>query len=145
MFELPSGAEIQGIIATLKASVGFFIPEIYLSVLFMLLILIDLVAKGRKNNLLAIATLVGLAGSTFFIFQQHSLPPGELFFGMYVLDEFALFFKYFFVLSGIVAVIVTMIDEQFDREVKSMGEYYALIVAMVIGMIMMASSADLLM
>ena len=28
--------------------------------------------------------------------------------------------------------------EQFDREVKSMGEYYALIVAMVIGMIMMS-------
>jgi NADH-quinone oxidoreductase subunit N len=145
MFELPSGAEIQGIIASLKASVGFFIPEIYLSLLFMLLILIDLVAKGRKNNLLSITTLLGLAGSTFFIFQQHSLPAGELFFGMYVLDEFALFFKYFFVLSGIIAVIATMVDEQFDREVKSMGEYYALVVAMVIGMIMMASSADLLM
>ncbi|NTV05093.1 MAG: NADH-quinone oxidoreductase subunit N [Chlorobiaceae bacterium] len=145
MFELPSGAEIQGIIASLKASVGFFIPEIYLSVLFMLLILIDLVAKGRKNNLLSITTLLGLAGSIFFIYQQHSMPPGEFFFGMYVLDEFALFFKYFFVLSGILAVIVTMADEQFDREVKSMGEYYALIVAMVIGMIMMASSADLLM
>ena len=145
MFELPSGAEIQGIIASLKASVGFFIPEIYLSVLFMLLIVIDLVAKGRKNNLLSITTLLGLAGSTIFIYQQHSLPAGELFFGMYVLDEFALFFKYFFVLSGILAVIVTMADEQFDREVKSIGEYYALIVAMVIGMIMMASSADLLM
>jgi NADH-quinone oxidoreductase subunit N len=145
MFELPSGAEIQGIIASLKASVGFFIPEIYLSVLFMLLIVVDLVAKGRKNNLLAITTLLGLAGSTVFIYQQHALPAGELFFGMYVLDEFALFFKYFFVLSAILAVVVTMADEQFDREVKSMGEYYALIVAMVIGMIMMASSADLLM
>ncbi len=145
MFELPSGAEIQGIIASVKASVGFFIPEIYLSVLFMLLIVIDLVAKGRKNNLLSITTLLGLAGSTVFIYQQSALPAGELFFGMYVLDEFALFFKYFFVLSAILAVIVTMADEQFDREVKSMGEYYALIVAMVIGMIMMASSADLLM
>ncbi len=145
MFELPSGAEIQSIIASLKASVGFFIPEIYLSLLFMLLIIIDLVAKGKKNNLLSIATLVGLAGSFFFIYQQHLLPPGELFFGMYVLDGFALFFKYFFVLSGMFAVIITMGDDQFKREVKSMGEYYALIVAMVIGMIMMASAADLLM
>jgi len=145
MFELPSGAEIQGIIASIQGSVGFFIPEIYLSALFMLLIVVDLVAKGRKNNLLAITTLLGLAGSTIFIYQQHALPAGELFFGMYVLDEFALFFKYFFVLSAIVAVVVTMADEQFEREVKSMGEYYALIVAMVIGMIMMASSSDLLM
>lgn len=145
MFELPSGAEIQSIIASLKASVGFFIPEIYLSLLFMLLIVIDLVAKGKKNNLLSIATLVGLAGSFIFIYQEHSLPAGELFFGMYVLDSFALFFKYFFVLSGILAVIITVGDEQFKREVKSMGEYYALVVAMVIGMIMMASSSDLLM
>ena len=61
MFELPSGAEIQSIIATLNANLGLFIPEIYLSLLFMLLIVIDLVAKGRKNNLLSIATLLGLA------------------------------------------------------------------------------------
>ena len=145
MFELPSGAEIQGIIASLKVSVGFFIPEIYLSLLFMLLIVIDLVAKGKKNTMLAISTLVGLAGSFFLIYQQQSMPMGELFFGMYVLDEFALFFKYFSVLSGMFAVLVTMADEQFDREVKSMGEYYALVVSMVIGMIMMASSADLMM
>jgi len=145
MFELPSGAEIQGIIASLNVSVGFFIPEIYLSLLFMLLIVIDLVAKGKKNSMLAISTLVGLAGSFFFIYQQQSMQMGELFFGMYVLDEFALFFKYFSVLSGMFAVLVTMADEQFDREVKSMGEYYALVVSMVIGMIMMASSADLMM
>ena len=145
MFELPSGAEIQSIIATLTANLGSFVPEIYLSVLFMLLIVIDLVAKGKKNNLLSITTLLGLAGSIFFIYQQHFLPAGELFFGMYVLDEFALFFKYFFVLSGMLAVVITMADEQFETEVKSMGEYYALIIAMVIGMIMMASSADLMM
>jgi NADH-quinone oxidoreductase subunit N len=64
---------------------------------------------------------------------------------MYVLDPYALFFKYFFVGSAMLAVIMTMTDDQFDTEVKSMGEYYALIVSMVIGMIMMASSADLLM
>jgi len=145
MFELPSGAEIQGIIASLEASVGFFIPELYLSVLFMLLIVVDLFAKGRKNNLLSITTLLGLAGSIFFIYQQHSMQPGEFFFGMYVLDEFALFFKYLFVISAMIAVVITMADEQFDREVKSIGEYYALIVAMLIGMIMMASSADLMM
>ncbi|NTW82967.1 MAG: NADH-quinone oxidoreductase subunit N [Chlorobiaceae bacterium] len=145
MFELPSGAEIQAIIATLNASVGFFIPEIFLSALFMLLIVIDLAVKDRKNDLLAMTTLIGLAGSMYFIYQQHAMPAGEFFFGMYVLDEFALFFKYFFVVSGMLAVIVTMADDQFDHEVRSIGEYYAIVVAMVIGMIMMASSADLLM
>lgn len=145
MFQLPSGAEIESIIATLKSSVGFFVPEIWLSVLFMLLIVVDLAVKGRKNNLLASVTALGLAASFFFIYQQHSLATGEIFFGMYVLDEFALFFKYFFVISGIFAVLVSVADEQLNREVQSIGEYYALIVAMVVGMIMMASSTDLLM
>jgi NADH-quinone oxidoreductase subunit N len=145
MFELPSGAEIQAIIASLKASVGFFIPEIYLSVLFMLLIVLDLVAKGRNEKVLSMTALAGLAGSLFFIVLQHSMPAGEFFFGMYVLDEFALFFKYFFVISGILTVIITMADDQFPDETRSMGEYYSLVVAMVLGMIMMASSNDLLM
>lgn len=145
MFELPSGAEIQSIIATLKASVGFFIPEIYLSLLFMILIVVDLVVKGRKSTLLSVFSLVGLAGSLYFIYQQHAMQAGEFFFGMYVLDGFAIFFKYFFVLSGMLAVVITMADEQFEREISSMGEYYALVVAMVVGMMMMASSSDLLM
>jgi len=106
---------------------------------------IDLVVKGRKNNLLSAVTALGLAGAFYFIYQQHLLEAGEIFFGMYVLDEFALFFKYFFVLSGILAVLVSVADDQLNRQVRSIGEYYALIVAMVIGMIMMASSADLLM
>jgi len=145
MFELPSGAEIQSIIATLKSGVALFIPEIYLSVLFMLLIVVDLVVKGRKNNLLSILTILGLAGSLYFIYQQHALEAGEIFFGMYALDEFAIFFKYFSVISGILTVLVSVADDHFNRHVKSIGEYYALIVAMVIGMIMMASSTDLLM
>ena len=145
MFELPSGAEIQSIIAALKTGVGFFMPEIYLSVLFMLLIVVDLAVKGRKNNLLPLLTVLGLAGSFYFIYQQHLLEAGEIFFGMYVLDGFAIFFKYFFVISGILAVLISVADDQLNRHVRSMGEYYALIVAMVIGMIMMASSADLLM
>ena len=145
MFQLPSGAEIESIIATLKSSVGFFVPEIWLSVLFMLLIVVDLAVKGRKNNLLASVAALGLAATFFFIYPQHSLATGEIFFGMYVLDEFALFFKYFFVISGILAVLVSVADEQLNRDVQSIGEYYALIIAMVLGMIMMASSTDLLM
>jgi len=146
MFELPSGAEIQSIIAILKSGLGFFIPEIYLSLLFMGLIILDLVLKGKnKNSILGWATLLGLGGSFYCIVQQHAMQTGELFFGMYVLDEYAIFFKYFFVASGMFAVVATLADRKFDEEVASIGEYYALVVAMVIGMVMMAAASDLLM
>ena len=145
MFAMPSGAEIQSIISNLRFGAGYFIPELYLSALFMVLIILDLVLGGRKNRILASATIIGLLGSVYFIFQQHSLPDAEIFFGMYALDRFGIFFKYFFVLTGILAVVISMEDEQLNGQDAGVGEYYALVVAMVIGMMMMASSTDLLM
>lgn len=145
MFEMPSGAEIQSIISTLKSGAGYFIPELYLSALFMVLIILDLVLGGRRKTILASATIIGLLGSVFFIFQQHALPDTEIFFGMYSLDRFGIFFKYFFVLTGILAVVTTMADEHLNAQESGMGEYYSLLVAMVVGMMMMASSTDLLM
>ena len=145
MFEMPSGAEIQSIISTLRAGAGYFIPELYLSALFMVLIILDLVLGHRKSRILASATIAGLLGSLYFIYQQHALPDAEIFFGMYALDRFGIFFKYFFVLSGVLAVVISIDDEHLNRQESGLGEYYALIVGMVIGMMMMASSTDLLM
>lgn len=145
MFEMPSGAEIQSIISILKGGAGYFIPEIYLSALFMVLIILDLVSGKKGGRLLPPVTIAGLLGGLYFVYQQHTMPDTEFFFGMYALDRFGIFFKYFFIVSGILAVLVTMIDDQLDRIESGMGEYYPLVVAMVIGMMMMASSADMMM
>lgn len=145
MFELPSPAEIQQIVGSLKTGVGLFMPELYLSGLFLVLILLDLVTRGKNSRLIGGATLLGLVGSFFFIAQQQTMPAGEFFYGMYLLDRFAIYFKYFFVISAICAVIVTMAEQRMERDAHGTGEYYALIVAMAIGMIMMVSSADMLM
>ncbi|NTW54297.1 MAG: NADH-quinone oxidoreductase subunit N [Chlorobaculum sp.] len=145
MFEMPSGAEIQSIISILKGGAGYFVPEIYLSALFMVLIILDLVTGRKNGRFLAMVTIAGLVGSLFYIFKQQAMPDTEFFFGMYALDRFGIFFKYFFVASGILAVLTTMIDTPLKKQESGMGEYYALLVAMVIGMMMMASSTDLLM
>lgn len=145
MFEMPSGAEIQSIISILKGGAGFFVPEIYLSALFMVLIILDLVTGKKNGRFLAVVSIAGMLGSLYFIFKQQAMPDTEIFFGMYSLDRFGIFFKYFFVASGILAVLTTMIDDQLKKHESGMGEYYALIVAMVVGMMMMASSTDLLM
>jgi NADH-quinone oxidoreductase subunit N len=145
MFEMPSGAEIQSIIAILKGGASCFVPEIYLSALFMVLIVLDLITGKKNGKLLATVTIAGLLGSLYFVFRQHAMPDTEFFFGMYVLDRFGIFFKYFFIASGILAVLVTWIDGQLDRNEAGMGEYYPLVVAMVVGMMMMASSADMMM
>jgi len=145
MFEIPSGAEIQSIISILKGGAGYFVPEIYLSALFMVLIILDLLTGKKNGRLLATVTIAGLLGSLYFIFRQYAMPDTEFFFGMYALDRFGIFFKYFFVGSGILAVLVTVIDDQLEKQESGIGEYYALTVAMVVGMMMMASSTDMLM
>ncbi|UZJ38480.1 NADH-quinone oxidoreductase subunit N [Prosthecochloris sp. SCSIO W1103] len=145
MYELPSGAEIQVIITTLKSSAAYYLPEIYLSALFLVLILVDLIFRPKKHHLLSITSLVGLAGSLWFIWQQHTMAGQEIFFGMYVIDEFAIFFKYFFVLSGILTVFLSMSSDELNNRASGVGEYYVLVVGMVIGMVMMASSTDLVM
>jgi NADH-quinone oxidoreductase subunit N len=145
MFEMPSGAEIQSIISILKSGAGYFVPEIYLSALFMVLIILDLITGKKNGRFLATVTIAGLVGSFYYIFKQQAMPDSEFFFGMYALDRFGIFFKYFFVASGILAVLTTMIDTPLKKQESGMGEYYALMVAMVVGMMMMASSTDLLM
>ena len=145
MFELPSGAEIQNIIATLKSGALHFLPEIYLSALFLVLILLDLIFRPKKHYLLSVTALVGLAGSFYFIFRQHAMTGNEIFFGMYAIDEFSLFFKYFFVASGMLTVMISMPSLELNTRASGLGEYYSLIIGMVIGMVMMASATDLLM
>lgn len=145
MYELPSGAEIQNIVTVLKSSAAYYIPEIYLSVLFLVLILADLIFGPKKHHLLSVTSLIGLVGSLWFIWQQHAIVGQEIFFGMYVVDEFAIFFKYFFVLSGILTVLLSMSSDELNSRISGLGEYYVLVVGMVIGMVMMASSTDLVM
>ncbi|MBN1928974.1 MAG: NADH-quinone oxidoreductase subunit N [Chlorobiaceae bacterium] len=145
MFEMPSGAEIQSIISTLKSGAGYFIPEIYMSGLFLVLILLDLVTGRKNSRLLGTVTIAGLLGGLYFVYQQHAMPDTEFFFGLYALDRFGIFFKYFFIASGVLAVLTTMIDDTLKKHESGMGEYYALTVGMVVGMMMMASSNEMLM
>ncbi|HED31071.1 MAG TPA: NADH-quinone oxidoreductase subunit N [Prosthecochloris aestuarii] len=145
MYELSSGAEIQTIITTLKSGALFFLPEIYLSALFLVLILLDLVVGPARRQVMSVATLAGLLGSFYFIFQQHSMTGTEIFFGMYVIDEFSLFFKYFLVGSAVLTVLLSMPSDELNTRSSGVGEYYVLVTGMTIGMVMMASATDLLM
>ncbi|MBI2828600.1 MAG: NADH-quinone oxidoreductase subunit N [Acidobacteria bacterium] len=63
--------------------------------------------------------------------------------GMFVLDTFALFFKFLFLL--VAALTMLMSIRYLEIEGAQAGEYYALIMFAVVGMMFMASGRDLLM
>jgi len=121
----------------------FFLPEIVLVGTFCVILLTGLIAP-KKASLLAWITFIGLALSFVFVLRQFGHNE-SLFSGMIALDPFAVFFKIF----SIVCVVCIILFSQFSNEVlqtvKRISEYYALLVAMTLGMFLMASATHLLM
>ncbi|MEE9217875.1 MAG: NADH-quinone oxidoreductase subunit N [Acidobacteriota bacterium] len=62
--------------------------------------------------------------------------------GMFVLDRFALFFKGLFLLSGLLTMLMSVRYLEIER--AQAGEYYALIMFAVVGMMFMVSARDLI-
>ncbi|MCS6988448.1 MAG: NADH-quinone oxidoreductase subunit N [Chloroherpetonaceae bacterium] len=136
---------LPDIVAQIKASVGAFIPELSLSALFLLLIVLDMVLS-EKRVVIPVASLVGFVITGFFVWQQIDAPNQEYFLRMHVVDPFAVFFKFLFLGASALAVLLSMDSEELnEKNARSIGEYYAILVAMALGMFLMASASDMLM
>ena len=126
-------------------SLLYFSPEILLVIFAAAVILLDLVVKDRESVAVAYLSLVGLVCVfaavliTHFSFRN----PVSLFLGMIRLDEFSTFFKILLLLATAATVLFSLRSEELDARLK--GEYYALLLAITLGMFLMASSTNLLM
>lgn len=104
------------------------------------LLLLDLWTVERDKRRLGYAAAL-IVGVIFLASFAVLIPePREAFGGMYVLDEFALFFKRFFLLAAL--LILVMAVEYADRFDAGAGEYYALILFALAGMMFAASAHD---
>ena len=128
-------------------SLLYFTPEILLVVFAAAVIILDLVMKNRESIAVAYLSLVGVAcvfGAV--LFTHASLGDNEsisLFLGMVRLDRFAIFFKIILLLATAATILFSLRSEELDARLK--GEYYALLLAVTLGMFLMASSTNLLM
>jgi NADH-quinone oxidoreductase subunit N len=133
------------IIEQVKISVGAFVPELALSILFLVVVVLDMVID-KKHTVIPLALIVGFVVTGFFTWQQLDMQNQEYFLRMHVVDPFAVFFKFLFLGAGVLAVLMTMDSEELgEKSVANIGEYYAILVAMVLGMFLMASASDMLM
>jgi NADH-quinone oxidoreductase subunit N len=133
------------IIEQVKLSLSAFVPELSLSALFLVVIVLDMLLN-EKRVAIPVVVLIGLAITGFFTWQQLDMPNQEYFLRMHVVDPFAVFFKFLFLGAGVLAVLITMDSEELgERNVANIGEYYAVLIGMVLGMFLMASASDMLM
>jgi NADH-quinone oxidoreductase subunit N len=118
-------------------NLGPVMPELFMTVLALVLLLADLFLIKKKGVLAALSilgvgvvafTLIGSSGSTFG--------------GMFISDGYSSFFKIIFFINLILSVLISI--KYIGIERVNFGEYYSLITLSTLGMMVMASAADLI-
>ena len=122
-----------------------FGPELALLIAAGLIVVGDVTLPLRRRTRRAFSVGLGLVGITASIIWSVILiatdEQGEAFDGMLVVDDFSLFFNFLF--AGVAAVIILASADFLERS-RFQSEYVALVLASTVGMMLMASTVDLI-
>ncbi len=114
------------------------LPEVFLFLWAILIFILDFFWKQEKQNL----GYVALVGIVLTMLLALNSPQGQLFGGMFLADSFSSFFNMIFLLTGFLT-IASSID--FVRRLRAhQGEYFALLLLCMVGMMFLASAGDLI-
>lgn len=132
----------------LTTSLQLIKPEIALSILLVVIVLFDLIFDKRKN-LLPFISIIGLLIVAYFISQQFGLDTfafktGKLGKGLVAVDSFSAFFKMIVLLSSIFIILFSVTSKEIIENDDRHGEYYTLMIGMILGMFLISSAADLI-
>ncbi len=125
-------------------------PQLSLIFLALIVMVVDLFVK-RRIVTVAVA-LIGLIVPLGFTISQaflvgpmvadHTIPGVHAFYGMLVVDQYAIFFNIIFLITA--AIIILSSYNYVGKYVKADGEFYTLLLFSVTGMMFMASTSELL-
>ncbi len=135
----------------LYQSLNLIVPEIVLSVSLIVLVLADLIFHKDKKIIPYIA-LAAILITGYFVLNQFGnfgtafLTPSAVKnnFGMVAVDSFGIFFKMIVLVSSLFIVFFSFGSGEINKVKDRLGEYYALIFGMILGMFLMISATDLI-
>jgi NADH-quinone oxidoreductase subunit N len=136
--------------ANLYQSLHLIRPEIVLSIALVVLVMCDLIFHKNKKAIPYIAMLGILVTGVFvflnngvsgFAFPQSNL-MGKI--GIVAVDSFGTFFKLLIIISSLLIVFFSFHSEEIQKITDRIGEYYALIFGMMLGMFIIVSATDLI-
>ncbi len=119
-------------------------PEATLTLLALVVMAVDLFTKRRivvvATALIGLIVPIGLTISQIFILDfSHA---NHAFFNMLSVDSYSVFFKIVFLLIAVVMILASY--EYVTKYVRSDGEFYTLMLFSVVGMMLMASTTELI-
>jgi len=127
-------------------SLRYFRPELTITIFIVLVALTDLFLRGtpeRKRGILMDVSMVGVVLSVIMVLLAGDTSPKLIFFGMTAVDGFAVFFK--FLLAGAVLLVGIIAYRSNEVASEDVGEFYSFLLALLLGMYLLASAANLLM
>ncbi len=118
-------------------------PEIVLGAGLCLVLLVDLFVAENKKWILATLSGFVLLGALLPVVTLGVIGGDvrSMFDDRYVIDNFSLVLKALFLLSGYIVVLLS--THEIEEGGYHQGEYYVMLLSSILGMIMMASSRDL--
>ena len=122
------------------SSLLFYIPELIILAGILIAILFESVPHLRIFVYPSVIVSLILSSLCLFFIDTTNQP---LFMGMIIHDSFALYFKVIMIFTTLSIVLVSKEDNSIKGDVK--GEYYALILMILLGLFSMVSARNLLM
>ncbi|MBI2171620.1 MAG: NADH-quinone oxidoreductase subunit N [Chloroflexi bacterium] len=126
----------------LTANLYLLWPEFLLAGLAFVVLTADFFLPAERKNYLALVSILGLAAliifTTAFLLNRNAALYG----GLILIDRFSLLFKVTFLGLGI--LMVWSSADFVKRYLSHPGEYYAMVLFSILGMVVMASAGELL-
>src|ERR1700692_986101 len=119
------------------------LPMVELTIFALGILLIDLMVPREWKWISAVGAFVGVAFAALCVWEiQSTLPIGAVgFYNSLRVDRFAIFFWYLFLAAASIAIVMSA--RYLDIEDEHHGEYYALLLLSVVGMMCMAAGIDI--
>ena len=131
----------------LNQTVQLIMPEVILTLFACAALVLDVMLSRDRKHVVAWVSLAGVGlsivslGGVYYNVVRGGLSQ-KGFFDMIVVDSYAVVFKLMFLIGAGLSILLAI--KYLEVESEQRGEYYALILFSVIGMMFMASGVDLL-
>jgi len=111
-------------------------PEMVMTVMAIVMLMADLVIKRKET--IGFLTIIGASVAAFALLGSL----GTTFGGMYISDGYSTFFKLIFLVNLVLTVLMS--PKYLETLKINFGEYYSLVLFSTLGMMLMASAADII-
>jgi NADH-quinone oxidoreductase subunit N len=120
-----------------------FLPEMAITAALLLVVIVDISFERMRRSATFVVTVLGLVTAFALTLPLYWAPAGTLFYGMIAVDRVAVFFKGFLILSSFLVLLAAPGSRELAQ--RQLGEFYTLLLGATLGMMLLASSVDMLM